>query len=842
MSNLKPTTSKEPDLYDPYVTAKDCPIIDYPSGRLGAITRKRGEIEVFFKESKNEENVALVCELRTELEAKISNFVEYCKLQETKDGITEQDLADFTSWKDSHVTIGRKFQAKIENWLATKPTSGDDINPEDSASQVEDSQLSKKSGSSLRSHKASLIERKIKLEMKQKKSEEETALEEKSIEVKLQHEKLLLQLKREKDNLAVKFEKEEIDRISKELSVIDRKSNLKSKKSSKLEQGFGPQTNEPQVSTLQSYPFPNALSHLPRHEPDTFDGEITSYKPFTLAFDQTIAQLCHKDVDRYYYLQRYTKGYPLELVKSCLCDDMSKSYNDARMILHKYYGNEIILAQKYIDKLDNWSPIKSEDSKALDEFALYLTTCANMMNNSCYLNQLNSWKEIKNILMKLPYDIRKQFRNKVAAEQDKGNIITFHSLVKFVQYQAQSLKLPLFGDIRDPSHNNKSKPTNSLKPKYEKVYATFEPKTDLQYKLPAKSNPCICCGKDNHCLDDCFFFLQKTIENREDFIKSKKLCFGCLKYSNHRSKDCKLRLTCKKCGKSHPTSLHKERKEDRTHVMRASYNPKWQPTETETLPQAQAFRARTSTANERVVCPSVPVGIRVNNSDQIIVTNMAMDTYSTGCYMDEGLLNLLNITGKNSVLSLTTMENSSSFVPVKIVENLEIISLVDKESIIIPKLYAKSKWPFEPNDTVTENDIKNFPALKNLPFNFVSERIGLLVGINMPEIVRPLEVVNTTNKGPYASRHLFGWALNGPVTGSKHTNVSCFRTVVRSEKTETLDDKIENYFARDFEDKYDETKLSIDDQKWQNKVSNGLKKLPENKFEVPLSARSTNST
>ena len=69
---------------------------------------------------------------------------------------------------------------------------------------------------------------------------------------------------------------------------------------------------------------------------------------------------------------------------------------------------------------------------------------------------------------------------------------------------------------------------------------------------------------------------------------------------------------------------------------------------------------------------------------------MALDTYSTACYLDEALLSELKMTGKESSITLTTMENSASAVPVKIVEDLEVHNIKGDTSITIPKRFAKA--------------------------------------------------------------------------------------------------------------------------------------------------------
>ena len=215
----------------------------------------------------------------------------------------------------------------------------------------------------------------------------------------------------------------------------------------------------------------------------------------------------------------------------------------------------------------------------------------------------------------------------------------------------------------------------------------------------------------------------------------------------------------------------------------------------------------------------------------MIVTNMAMDTRATSCYMDESLLQQLNIKGEDDYFTLTTMERNSSKIPVKIIAYLEIVSLDNDYKVTIPKVFAKKHWPFENHQTLSEKDVNKFLELNEVPFNFVKAKVGLLVGLNMPEILRPLEIINTSKNGPYASKHVFGWALNGPI-GGKFENV-CFRTCIKTD-CQSLDNKIESYFARDFEDKYDDMTVSRQDLLWQEKKSSGIKQLPNGQYEIPL--------
>ena len=70
----------------------------------------------------------------------------------------------------------------------------------------------------------------------------------------------------------------------------------------------------------------------------------------------------------------------------------------------------------------------------------------------------------------------------------------------------------------------------------------------------SQATKCPLCEK-THALAKCHEFKNKKLEQRRGFMKSKGLCFGCLK-SGHLSISHQSRFTCGECGKPHPTLLH----------------------------------------------------------------------------------------------------------------------------------------------------------------------------------------------------------------------------------------------------------------------------------------------
>ena len=77
----------------------------------------------------------------------------------------------------------------------------------------------------------------------------------------------------------------------------------------------------------------------------------------------------------------------------------------------------------------------------------------------------------------------------------------------------------------------------------------------------------------------------------------------------------------------------------------------------------------------------------------------------------------------------------------------------------VPVVYAQNNWSFSEGVITNNCDIKN-ENCEDILFNFVNAKIDLLIGMNGAEMIKPLEIVEGSVNGPYASRHKLGWALN----------------------------------------------------------------------------------
>ena len=203
-------------------------------------------------------------------------------------------------------------------------------------------------------------------------------------------------------------------------------------------------------------------------------------------------------------------------------------------------------------------------------------------------------------------------------------------------------------------------------------------------------------------------------------------------------------------------------------------------------------------------------------------------------YIKPSLISELGCNSFAKNLSVTTMHHKNALTKTRVINNLEILDLDENESELIPVAYSRDPWPFDENDSPKSSDINNFSYLKNIPFNFIDSDIGILLGLNHSEVMKPLRVVSSEDENtPYATLHKFGWALNGPVHNNSNLNKKCFR--IKTESVSEINRQFREFCSREFIDPNPcSFEPSVLDKMWNEKVLNSLKKGSDNKFEICL--------
>ncbi len=316
---------------------------------------------------------------------------------------------------------------------------------------------------------------------------------------------------------------------------------------------------------------------LPHREIPTYDGDPLQFNSFMKAFELCVETKTMCKGDCLYYLEQYTRGQPRDIVRSCLHMTAERGYAVAKQLLKDHFGNEFNITAAYMEIVTGWPSIKSEDTKALKAYGLFLRECCNAMEELQYLEELSMPANMRILIQKCPYKLREKWRTKASEICERtGRRARFPDIVNFIEHQIRIISDPVFGNIQDTQPvKGITRPSKSqMKSQYkrnsfathvsinDKCKASTHNNGEAQKKDVSKTNSpsCLYCARDGHVLEQCYQLGKKSHREILDFLKEKGLCFGCLN-TGHLSRNCERRITCKHCSQMHPSILHIGQKE-----------------------------------------------------------------------------------------------------------------------------------------------------------------------------------------------------------------------------------------------------------------------------------------
>ena len=89
------------------------------------------------------------------------------------------------------------------------------------------------------------------------------------------------------------------------------------------------------------------------------------------------------------------------------------------------------------------------------------------------------------------------------------------------------------------------------------------------------------------------------------------------------------------------------------------------------------------------------------------------------------------------------------------VVSLEVLDLEEKKMVELPFVLTRPKLPVSTENIASQDDINQWPHPAGI--------IGLLIGYDASDVLEPKEIRQSRNSGPYATRTIFGWVVNGPL-------------------------------------------------------------------------------
>lgn len=497
--------------------------------------------------------------------------------------------------------------------------------------------------------------------------------------------------------------------------------------------------------------FPQSLDHtfyfgksLPKLALPKFDGDPLKWADWSGMFLAMIDSAPMTNAEKLAHLQNSLVGRAKAVVEGFGYN--GDLYKHAYEQLRERFGKRQFVVRAFIEKLQKL-PTLDENNMKNSIFSLASTVHSIVLTfqQLHYDGDLEAVTNSELVVKKMPNSMRFRFARHLAKSGiDQPNL---YIVDEFLQEEVRIHEwLPQKSDV-----HNKTRHTSAVA-----VDQTFK--------------RCFLCS-GNHSIVHCRVFLDMSVDKRIEVVQLHKLCFVCLN-KGHWIRTCRAkRCGVDNCKRNHHTLLHR-------HLPTNSNSNVSDP-----VPQQNLSAA---CRNSRSVLLQV-IPVTLHGPSGSIVSYAMLDGGSTCSLLDKQLANQLGLVGKVQELDLSGIRERSLL-------SSERVNLSVSPSDNISERYSiRGAWVVDDLNLPTVNvDINKeklkWHHLKDITFPTVNgKQINMLLGSDVFELVKPLEIRSGPVGAPHGVRTCLGWTAVGPVPGVKGVPETVFHIVDKGPENELLD-------------------------------------------------------
>lgn len=274
------------------------------------------------------------------------------------------------------------------------------------------------------------------------------------------------------------------------------------------------------------------------------------------------------------------------------------------------YENKRLLVSAQLDKLFGDSTVVSSSSDGIHGLLSGVTEALDALK--ALGAQVDTWDYpiVYHLVRRLNPTIRKEWERKLGSNTDYPSLQVLQDFLRSEAMSLESIELTSGESSKVKSHfklsNTASNSKQQQKPTTGRSYATTaQTKLEASTQQPRQDqtssaqplkpwmkgvrgpndpgHTCDCCGSQQHFLGpQCSIFMNRTAEERFQFIKQCSLCYNCL--GRHAVSACRNIKRCRNCNMKHHTLIHEGIIASRQ-APNSSANPDITPTQSTTSQQ-----------------------------------------------------------------------------------------------------------------------------------------------------------------------------------------------------------------------------------------------------------------
>ena len=509
------------------------------------------------------------------------------------------------------------------------------------------------------------------------------------------------------------------------------------------------------------HPFPSFTPAVPVHQPvqfvqtslpklklSEFHGDPLEWPEWSSLFTATIHNAPIDDKAKMSYLKILVKGKAMAAIAGLGYSGVM--YSAAWNVLVTNFGRPQTVVNAQMKQIHLSPFIKSHDSAAIIKYAQLITTCVKVLKQFGFTGDLYSESVLNSALRKLPPELKtKWFFLAKSKSYYNADLCKFSEWLNEVAYVHDEMMV----QFKTPFDKKASGSTEKVKT------STFV--ANDQGKTTSSSNK-RCPLKDwEHKIWMCSKFRQKTVNERYETLKKLKLCFCCL--NSLLIKDCKSERVCgvNGCTKKHNRLLHSDAQE----IDKVTTDKKTE----DSAPQIRADSSSMMSTGNNGFLQLIPISI--GNEKKCVETIALCDTGSTVSFMNQSLVDLLRLKGKESVMSVAGIHGLSDM----------------KTQIVTTKVGSSEAetagetvtFCSHPNLNVGEKDYdfrklkeeyKNLSDLPNIRLSMTDVKV--ILGQDAYHLIRPQEYKSGEGNQPWAVKTALGWTISGALPKKEASNLT----------------------------------------------------------------------
>ncbi|XP_052567192.1 uncharacterized protein LOC128093655 [Culex pipiens pallens] len=304
---------------------------------------------------------------------------------------------------------------------------------------------------------------------------------------------------------------------------------------------------------------------LPKIDLPKFDGDFSRW----LSFRDAFTSMVHSNPD----IPTVAK---LQYLLNSLVDKAALQFENVEIEADKYaptwdellkrYDNKRFLKRKLFHALYDLPSLKRESASDLrtlvDDFHRHVKALEKLKEPVAH------WDTP--LVSILCYKLDSRSLRAWEEHTSKDEVVTYAMLTDFL-YQ----RLRMLESVRETSEQQQPSKVAGTNPHpFQKK--PFKVVSNAVASRTYSNNPqCLACS-ESHRLFECPVFARKSIQQRQDLVYQKRLCWNCFR-SGHQSRNCLSRFTCQVCHEKHHTLLHRDAPPKMSSTQAAPKKPSQQP-------------------------------------------------------------------------------------------------------------------------------------------------------------------------------------------------------------------------------------------------------------------------